>query len=613
MAGEVEFALFSIANLPIPQPRVILRFVFFNKIQGNTYMLTVEKHSKKVYLLFMVIFALLYLGTIGTRPLFTPDEIRYAEIPREILQDNDWVVPHFGGLRYFEKPIMGYWLTAISLLCFGENEFAVRFSSALAAGLSALLLFLVIRKLKGFEAATITTLIFMSCGLVFGIGTFAVLDGPFSFFVTASLLTFYLATQTGNMKKKMGWLALFGACCGAAFMTKGFLAFVLPIMVFVPFMFWQKRWKELFFMAPLPLVTAALVALPWCLMIARREPDFWHYFAVVEHFDRMFKNKSSQHPQPLWFFIPIIIAGTMPWTLTVPGICSRFKKAIPQDPLVRYCLCWLVIPFIFFSISSGKLGTYILPCYPALAYLLYVGLKNYFSEGSTRIFEVTCKITKISLLAAAGIFAVIQLLSDLGISQKLMAAISTKLAGLPTAPYEPGETWKWIAIVLAAAGWAVCLHYAARIKEFERRIIFFAIGAMLPMLAFHFVIPQLVIYNKAPGPFLARIADKISPEDTIVAYNNMFPAISWYFKRDNVYMLHKGGEMQYGLNYPDTQHRLISKERFLEMIKEPRKGKLIYLIKTRTFRDMALPAQYELFEPNKDRIMFSVFDPIPAQ
>ncbi|MDD3118940.1 MAG: phospholipid carrier-dependent glycosyltransferase [Victivallales bacterium] len=567
------------------------------------------KENRQTAVLFLIgIFVVLYLGTIGTRPLFTPDEVRYAEIPREILQDHDWVVPHFGGLCYFEKPIMGYWLNAVSLWLFGLNEFAVRFASALAAGLTALLLFVAVRRYRDFEAAFYTTLIFLSCGLVFGIGTFAVLDGPFSLFVTASLLLFFQATRTRSGLGRQGWLALFGACCGAAFMTKGFLAFVLPLIVLVPFMFWEKRWKELFAMAPVPLVTAVLVVLPWSLAIARREPDFWHYFVVVEHWERMVANKSSQHPQPFWFYIPIIIGGTMPWTLLVPGIFSRFRWALPQEGLTRYCLCWLVFPFIFFSIASGKLGTYILPCYPALAYLLYVGGKNYFSAGSTRIFSVTCKVMEYILMVGGVGFALMQLLSDTGLTRKMFAAISGRLATVPTAPYGPGETWKWLVILAVVAGWTAALHYAAKTPDCERRILVFAVGAMLPLLVFHFVIPQLVIYSKAPGPFLARIADKIAPEDTIVAYNNMFPAVSWYFRRNDVYMLHKGGEMSYGLEYPDAAHRLVSRERFAAMTTAPRRGKLIFLMKTRKFRDMVLPAPFELFEPDRDRIMFSIYD-----
>ena len=211
------------------------------------------------------------------------------------------------------------------------------------------------------------------------------------------------------------------------------------------------------------------------------------------------------------------------------------------------------------------------------------------------------------IVAIAG-FGLMQFASDLGITRKIFVAISAKWAAVPTAPYGPGETWKWLAILAVGILWAAGLHYAAKERKFERRIVFFAGSALLPLLAFHFVIPQLVIYSKAPGPFLARIADKVNPEDTIVAYNNMFPAASWYFRRNDVYMLHKGGEMGYGLKYSDAAHRLISESRFAEMTKEPRRGKLIFLMKTKKFRDMALPASFEIYEPAKERIMFSIYD-----
>ena len=99
--------------------------------------------------LILFIFLIAYLLPLGARALTVPDETRYAEIPREMIATGDWMVPHLNGVRYFEKPVMGYWIHAISILIFGENNFAVRFPSALSAGLSAMLIFWLIGRSAG--------------------------------------------------------------------------------------------------------------------------------------------------------------------------------------------------------------------------------------------------------------------------------------------------------------------------------------------------------------------------------------------------------------------------------------------------------------------------------
>ena len=102
-------------------------------------------HKKFAFLL-LIFFLFSYILPLGTRDLFVPDETRYGEIAREMIAGGDWVVPHLNGVRYFEKPVLGYWVHALSILLFGENNFAVRFPSALAVGLSALFIFLAVRR-----------------------------------------------------------------------------------------------------------------------------------------------------------------------------------------------------------------------------------------------------------------------------------------------------------------------------------------------------------------------------------------------------------------------------------------------------------------------------------
>jgi 4-amino-4-deoxy-L-arabinose transferase len=198
------------------------------------------KKISAILLLFFFLFV--YILPLGSRDLLVPDETRYGEIPREMIAGGDWVVPHFNGLRYFEKPVLGYWVHAGSLLLFGDNNFAVRLPSALAVGLSALMVFMLVRRRDrndtGEDAlpALLAALIYLSCFEVVGVGNIAVLDSLFSFFLTGTITAFYLASEAprGGKREKY-FLLLAGVSCGLAFLTKGFLAFAVPVMALAPY------------------------------------------------------------------------------------------------------------------------------------------------------------------------------------------------------------------------------------------------------------------------------------------------------------------------------------------------------------------------------------------
>src|SRR5438552_4529920 len=139
------------------------------------------------------VYLTIFILPLGTRPIAMTDEARYAEIPREMIASADWVVPHLDGLRYFEKPVMGYWLTALSMLTFGENPFGARFSSAAAAGVTAVLVYWLLRRETGEIAlAACSCLAYLTTLLVLLVSTCNLLDAIFTAFVTASI-AFFLA------------------------------------------------------------------------------------------------------------------------------------------------------------------------------------------------------------------------------------------------------------------------------------------------------------------------------------------------------------------------------------------------------------------------------------
>lgn len=265
----------------------------------------------------VAIFLILYIVLLGVRPLVIPDETRYAEIAREMLASHDWIVPRLNGMRYFEKPVLGHWLNAAALRLFGENAFAVRFPSAAAAGLTALLLWVWARRFRGLSRAgppgnaiaLLAVTVFLLSFEVFALGVFCLLDSLLSLFVTAAIVLLDFAYDQRAAGARMLLLMAAGLACGLAFLTKGFLALAIPVVVIGPFVLWQGRLRVCLRTAWVPLVVAGLTVLPWGIAIYRREPDFWHYFFWTEHVQRFFWPQQAQHPFPFWFYVPILVGS----------------------------------------------------------------------------------------------------------------------------------------------------------------------------------------------------------------------------------------------------------------------------------------------------------------
>ena len=346
----------------------------------------------KYYALVGVFFIVAYLLPLAGRPMVTPDEFRYAEIPREMIDRGDYVTPHLVNMRYFEKPVMGYWMTAGCFKVFGENAFALRLPAALGAGLAALLAALLIQQtLHDEKIAALAAMLYLTFGMAYGIGTFAVLDSQLTGFVTGvSCTAFLAAVEPRFTRRKAALLVICGFFAAFAFLTKGFLAFVVPALAVTGFLLWERRWKEFLILPWIPLAVALAVIAPWALAVHRADGDYWRYFVVVEHLQRFFSDSGEQHPEPFWFLIPFLVGGIFPAGLllsaAIPGIRGE-RKTFFRSPLNRFCLCAVVLPFLFFSISSGKLPTYILPCFPFLAVLGAGGIAGLEVGGQAMVFD----------------------------------------------------------------------------------------------------------------------------------------------------------------------------------------------------------------------------------
>jgi 4-amino-4-deoxy-L-arabinose transferase len=519
---------------------------------------------RKSYIVIIGIFLLIYILPLGIRPIIIPDESRYAEISREMIDSGDWIVPRLNGLRYFEKPVMGYWLNALSIKLFGENAFAVRFPSAAATGLSAFMVFLLVRRFSGGTAeATQAALIFLTSFIVFGVGTFNILDSMLAMFVTASMTSFFFAHNSDSFKKNV-FLLLFGVFCALAFLTKGFLAFVIPVVAIVPFMIWEGRFKALFIICWLPIITATLVVIPWAVMVHFKAPDFWNFFVFNEHIKR-FLSSGAQHHESFWYYIYLFPAAALPWTCLFPAAILGLKKTGIKTSITRFAICWFFFPFLFFSVSKGKILTYILPCFPPFAMLMSIGLKKYFETGGKKLFSV-----------AVGFLAVLAVIIA-------VALIGVQIIGFKGfKPYD--QTWKWGLGVFGFVMFAFLLIFTARASNSKTKLMLVGCSPLFLFLGSNFIIPDLTLEHKAPGTFLLKNAHKIKTDTMLVADEDPMGAVCWFYKRDDVYLLEGGGEVSYGLNYEDAKSRSLNLRQFKDLVlQNAEKGRVVLIAKSRKY------------------------------
>ena len=525
-------------------------------------------NSKIGYIALLLSFYLLsYILPLGTLDLTVPDETRYAEIPREMIANWDWVVPHLNGLRYFEKPVLGYWVHAGSLLLFGENSFAVRFPSALAVGLSALLIYILARRVlrskdEDYFPAVLACLIFLSCFEIFGVGNTAVLDNLFSLFLTASIAAFYFAVEEkpGSRKQK-GFLLLAGLSCGLAFLTKGFLAFVIPWLVLVPYLAWQRRYSDIFRLSWLPFIVAVLVVLPWGVAIHQREPDFWRFFIWNEHI-RRFMADNAQHKRSFWFFTLAAPALFFPWSsmipATIPGLKARLSQTGDEGRLLRYCFCWLVMPFLFFSLSKGKILTYILPCFPPFAVLVAFGLSHILDKTSRdRLFQGGIAVSAVlfGLILVAFLFVQFHGFNGFGVYT---------------------QTWKAVMLINGLVFSLLFCLWASQSARGKEKALIFGMSPLLLFFIIHYTIPDQVIDAKSPGVFLEEHGQEITDGDIIISDKNSVSAVCLYFKRSDLYVLGYPGELQYGLGYRDALRRSLTLQSASDLINRNR-GKIVLI------------------------------------
>lgn len=448
--------------------------------------------------------AFLFFFHLGRYGLWEPDEARYAEIAREMLASRNFIVPHLNYVPYIEKPPLLYWLTALAMRLMGVSEFAARFINASAAlfGVAATIWFAA----KTFDArrAMVAGAVLSTSAIYALMAQVLTTDMLLTAATTTALYALYLHWRDDG---RWCWLAY--VAMGLAALTKGPVGIALPTMATEIFLWHSGELRgaiRRFHAIPGFILTAAIAA-PWFVAITIREPGFFDFYFIGEHFRRFFDANYS-HDQPIYYYVPIILGGFVPWTFAV--LLIPWRRLTP-NPARRFCLIAGGAVFVLFSLSSAKLVPYILPAIPPLAIVIADGLVSLI-EGRTA--------TDSRRLAALGPL--------LGIAGAVAIGVAIYAADF-RAPYPMlvRPALDAASAIFVIGGLGCCVTFWTRRNAIGLAVFILTAAAALITVSFG----RLMAEPIRSYAELARTIEQLQPDARLVCYPRYVQSLPFYSRR----------------------------------------------------------------------------------
>lgn len=496
------------------------------------------------YTVLTIFLSSLFFAFLGNRPLASPDEGRYAEIPREMVESGEYITPHLNGLKYFEKPPLVYWLESLPLKMGFTSEFSLRFPIALFALLGCLAVYSYTSSIYSRSSGYLSAIVLGTSVLYFSLARLIILDLVLTVFLSFGLFSFIRGIKSIGTERRVQ-LALASMALGCAVLTKGLIGLVLPLGIIGLWVISLNKWKDL---RPLYLPTNLLIfcaiALPWHILVALKNPEFFDFYFIREHFERYF-TVIHRRMQPFWFFMPITVIGFLPWTLFLPRAFKNFISFKFKDwkiyDLESFLLIWIGFIFVFFSLSSSKLIPYILPIFPPLAiivgrFLAYVLETNY----STKVEAFFYLLITIALVFLTPI--IIERYSDTDLYQKLSLYF----------PY----------IKFSMIGGSLIFLILSFFNKPYLKIISLLVFHIIFLFVLNAASP--LIQKASMKPFASYVETHL-PKNTEVIVYGIYPQDLPFYLKKTVKILNWSGELDFGKNSNPENEIFLTPETFKEI------------------------------------------------
>ena len=472
--------------------------------------------EREVFLILALVFLCLFLFIfhLGPRPIWDIDEGMHASTSKDMVLSGDWVTPTFNGKSFYDKPVLHNWFVALSLLVFGFTEFAARFPAALLGLGCVMLTYLLGREMSSPKVGFVSGVILATNGEVIILSRTVVHDISLGFFVTLALLSFYMGFK--NEKHRRCYVLLFYASSGFAVLAKGPLGVLLPVLIAGIFLLLQGKmrflremvsgWGILIFLA---------IAAPWYVLISLNNKDYAGYFFIHQNLMR-FLSPRAQHHAPFYYYFPALLGGFFPWSCFLPLALYRSLRGglRKMGEGTAFLMIWFVVVFVFFTMASSKLSTYLLPLFPAASLLVGLLWRDLLETPTLELRK--------GFLYPLGFC--------LGVS--LLALLYIQVNPPIRYEYEYGVTMSHVNIlcILAVAGFALSFFL---LLHKNSKASFCTLAGMVMVVIYVIIlmiIPSVDPYRSTKG-FAQKLDRLVDPGEKFVFYRRMRESALFYTDR----------------------------------------------------------------------------------
>lgn len=364
-----------------------------------------NKHSEVLTVLGLaILFYFIFFHNIGTYSLMDVDETRYVAMSRDMFNTKDFLTLYLNGQYFFEKPPLYFWQECLSFALWGGkvNEWTARFPVALLGFIFSFVVYFTARKRVSRRFGVFTSLILATSLEFIMLAKYAILDIVLTFYVGLALVCYFQVYFCQENHKKFYWWAFY-FFTGLAVMAKGIPGIAIPFGTVFFTSIMAKKFKEIF--KPIYIIPGAiiflLIVLPWhIIMFKKYDPLFYNEYIIKHHLHRFLNTANNEigRKQPFYYYFLVVLWGFIPWVFSMIAVfvdkiknwgklhyvekVRNFDFASMDNVHKALALCWVTVIWImfFFSSSSTKLATYILPIYYPLAIIVGLMWQDYVDK-----------------------------------------------------------------------------------------------------------------------------------------------------------------------------------------------------------------------------------------